>query len=175
MITFVSFSLVTLAGFLAFLVAVFLVEVVAAVTLPQRHYLVPPCRDSSERVAVVVPAHNESIDLLPTLADIKAQLRAGDRLLVVADNCSDDTVAVAVAADAGVVVRNDSVKKGKGYALDFGLRHLGTDPPDVVIIVDADCRLADTAIDRLTAACALTNRPVQALDLMTSPDQSQSR
>ena len=54
----------------------------------------------------------------------------------------------------------------------WGLRHLGMDPPDIVIIVDADCRLADSAIDRLAAACAVTHRPVQALDLMTAPDES---
>ncbi len=36
-------------------------------------------------------------------------------------------------------------------------------------MVDADCRLAEGAIDRLAAACAMTGRPVQALYLMTVP------
>jgi cellulose synthase/poly-beta-1,6-N-acetylglucosamine synthase-like glycosyltransferase len=171
MMIFISLFLVTLASFLAILVAVFLVEVIAAVTLPQRDCPAPR-GDSSQRVVVVVPAHNESHNLLPTLADITAQLRAGDRLLVVADNCTDDTATVAAAAGAAVVVRNDPVRKGKGYALDFGLRHVGTNPPDVVTIVDADCRLADGAIDRLVAACTMTHRPVQALDLMIAPDRS---
>ena len=56
---------------------------------------------------VVVPAHNESLGLVPTLQDIKAQLGAGDRLIVVADNCTDDTAEVAVASGAEVIVRND--------------------------------------------------------------------
>lgn len=172
MVTLISLSLVILAAVLAFPVAIFLVEIVAAITLPKRHCIMPPRKDSAQRVAVVVPAHNESINLLPTLADIKAQLRAGDRLLVVADNCTDDTAAVAAAADAYVAVRNDPARRGKGYALDFGLSHLCMDPPDVVIIIDADCRLAGGAIDRLAAACAVTHRPVQALDLMTAPHQS---
>jgi hypothetical protein len=64
MITLISFSLVTLAALLALPVAVFLAEVVAAITLPQRDRLVPPRRDASLRVAVVVPAHNESVNLL---------------------------------------------------------------------------------------------------------------
>ena len=133
----------------------------------------PPSKaDYRRRVAVLIPAHNESTSLLPTLADIKAQLHAGDRLLVVADNCSDDTAAVAVAADAEVVERNDPDRKGKGYALAWGLRHLGMDPPDIVIMIDADCRLAASAIDRLAAACAMTHRPVQALNLMISSDES---
>jgi cellulose synthase/poly-beta-1,6-N-acetylglucosamine synthase-like glycosyltransferase len=172
MITVVSFLLVTLAALLAFLVTVFLVEVIAAITLPQRDCPMPAPGDASRHIAVVVPAHNESINLLPTLTDIRAQLRADDRLLVVADNCTDDTAAVATRAGAEVVVRDDPARRGKGYALDFAVRHLGLDPPDIVIIVDADCRLADRALDRLAAACALTNRPVQALDLMTAPDQS---
>ena len=42
-------------------------------------------------LAVLVPAHNEGVAILPTLASIFAQLQPGDRVLVVADNCSDDT------------------------------------------------------------------------------------
>ena len=41
MITVVSFLLVTLAALLAFLVAIFLVEVIAAITLPQRDCPMP--------------------------------------------------------------------------------------------------------------------------------------
>lgn len=123
MVTFISFLLVTLAVLLAIPVCVFLIEVVAAIALPQRDCLVPPSKDSRRRIAVLIPAHNESTNLLPTLADIKAQIREGDRLLVVADNCSDDTAAVAAAADAEVIKRNDPESKGKGYALAWGVRH----------------------------------------------------
>jgi cellulose synthase/poly-beta-1,6-N-acetylglucosamine synthase-like glycosyltransferase len=172
MVTFISFLLVNLALFLAIPVAVFLVEVVAAMALPQRDCVTSLSGDARLRIAVLVPAHNESTGLLPTLADIKAQMQAGDRLLVVADNCTDNTAAVAAAAGADVIDRNDPDKRGKGYALASGLRHLGLDPPDIVIIVDADCRLADATIDRLAAACAATRRPVQALYLMIAPDES---
>jgi glycosyltransferase involved in cell wall biosynthesis len=172
MLTIVLLCLVTLAALAAFPVAIFSVEIVAAITMPQQDCPMPPRKDYSKRVAVVIPAHDESISLLPTLADIKVQLHAGDRLLVVADNCTDDTAAVAARAGADVVIRNDEDRRGKGYALDFGICHLAMDPPDVVIIVDADCRVVDGAIDRLTAACALTRRPVQALDLMIAPDES---
>jgi len=56
--------------------------------------------------------------------------------------------------------------------LAWGLRHLGADPPEIVIIIDADCRVAEGVFDRLAAACAATHRPVQALDLMTAPNGS---
>jgi cellulose synthase/poly-beta-1,6-N-acetylglucosamine synthase-like glycosyltransferase len=172
MVTFISILLVTLAVLLAIPVAVFLVEVIGAIALPQRDHLASLNGGTRGRIAVLVPAHNESIGLLPTLADIKAQLRAADRLLVVADNCEDDTAAVAAAAGAEVLSRNDPDKRGKGYALASGLGHLGADPPDIVIVVDADCRLADAAVDRLASVCAVKGRPVQALYLMNAPSES---
>jgi cellulose synthase/poly-beta-1,6-N-acetylglucosamine synthase-like glycosyltransferase len=168
----VSFSLVALAGLLAIPVVVFFVEIVAAITLSRRKLSLSAKNDPRRRVAVLVPAHDESRGLIPTVEDVMAQLHLRDRLLVVADNCSDDTAAVAKAAGAEVIERHDRDKIGKGYALDFGLRHLAADPPDVVVIIDADCRLAAGTIDRLAAACATTRRPVQALDLMTAPEGS---
>jgi cellulose synthase/poly-beta-1,6-N-acetylglucosamine synthase-like glycosyltransferase len=172
MVALISFLLVAIACLFALPIALLFIEVVSAFVLPCRGVLVPPHRSSRPRIAVMVPAYNESVAMLPTLADIKAQLSAGDRLLVVADNCTDSTAAIATAAGAEAVIRNDPMRNGKGYALDWGLRHLDTDPPDIVIIVDADCRLAENAIDRLTAVCTATHRPAQALCLMTAPDQS---
>ena len=56
--------------------------------------------------------------------------------------------------------------------MDFGLRHLHVDPPQVVILIDADCRLAPGAIDHLARTCATNGRPVQGLYLMTAPDHA---
>jgi len=170
MVTFISFFLTTLAILLAVPVAVFLAEIIAGVALPQREIL-KPSDNSSLRVAVLVPAHDEGTGLLPTIMDIVAQLRQSDRLLVVADNCTDNTAAVAKAAGAEVIVRNDTGRKGKGYALAFGVSHLGKDPPDIVVMIDADCRLTDDAIHRLASACATEHRPVQALYLMVAPNE----
>jgi hypothetical protein len=44
-----------------------------------------------------------------------------------------------------VVERHDTRLRGKGYALDFGVRHLADDRPQVLIVVDADC-LADAGL-----------------------------
>jgi len=99
-------------------------------------------------------------------------MRAGDRMLVVADNCIDDTAAVAAATGAEVIERNDPTRMGKGYALDFALKHLSLDPPAIVIIIDADCRVEEGAIDQLATACAMTHSPIQALNLMTAPDET---
>ena len=118
------------------------------------------------RIAVLMPAHNESGMIAPALRSILPQLSHADRLLVVADNCSDDTAAIAAAEGAEVIERSDVVHRGKGYALDFGVRHLESDAPDIVLIVDADCQVSQGAIDRLARLCAKTARPVQAVYFM---------
>ncbi|WP_280152739.1 glycosyltransferase family 2 protein [Piscinibacter sp. XHJ-5] len=121
------------------------------------------------RLAVLVPAHNEAAGIAASLATVTAQLDPGDRVLVVADNCSDDTAQVAAAAGAQVAVRTDARLRGKGYALAFGVERLADDPPEVVLIIDADCAVQRGAVDRLARECLAQQRPVQALYLMQSP------
>jgi len=121
------------------------------------------------RLAVLIPAHNESSGVTPTLKAVRSQLLDGDRCVVVADNCSDDTASVAAAAGAEVLERHDIDRRGKGYALDFGLRFLDADPPDVLVVVDADCLLTDGCLDRIGRLSLATRRPVQAVYLMTAP------
>jgi cellulose synthase/poly-beta-1,6-N-acetylglucosamine synthase-like glycosyltransferase len=171
----ISALLTVTASLLALPVAIFLIEVISAIRAPRLNAgcLAGPNHDIGQRVAVLVPAHNESSTLSATLADIKRQLRADDRLVVVSDNSTDDTVAVALSGGAEVVARDNVNRLGKGYALDFGLKHLGSEPPEVVIIVDADCRLAENTINELAKTCAKARRPVQALYLMTAPTGSQ--
>jgi len=119
-------------------------------------------------LAVLVPAHNEESGIAATLAAVRAQLAPGDRLLVVADNCSDATADVARAAGAEVIERASQLR-GKGYALAHGIDHLRAAPPSAVVIVDADCDLAAGALDALMHDLAASGRPVQALYLMLAP------
>lgn len=121
------------------------------------------------RVAVVVPAHDEGEGLAPTLLSLAPQLRPGDRLLVVADNCSDDTADVARRHGAEVHERRDAARRGKGYALDAGVRALDATPPQVVVFVDADCVVAPGSLDALADQVRRTDAPAQALNLMHAP------
>lgn len=121
------------------------------------------------RIAILIPAHNEEAGLLATLSSLQPQLGTRDRILVVADNCLDRTADVARQAGADVVERSHAELRGKGYALDFGVQALASAPPDVVIIIDADCIVGDGAIARLAGLAAQHDRPVQALYLMHTP------
>lgn len=154
---------------LALPVLVFSVQVfVGALPVPMRRLPLA----TRPRLAVLIPAHNESTGLLPTLASVQAQLMPGDRLLVVADNCDDDTAHVAEEAGAEVLQRFDATRRGKGFALDYGVRYLGSgdEPPEVVVVVDADCLLGKGSLSTLACAAKRSQRPVQALYLMSSPD-----
>ena len=121
---------------------------------------------SYSNIAVLIPAHNESLGIVATLNSIKPQLKPSDRMVVIADNCTDDTAQIALANGAEVIERQDAVCRGKGYALDFGIRHLSHNPPGVVVVVDADCTLQADSLSALANYTLENNRPVQALDLM---------
>ena len=121
-------------------------------------------------LCVMVPAHNEAAGIALTVEGIRRQLVPGDRLLVIADNCSDTTAERARAAGATVLERFHDTERGKGYAISFGLAHLDGDPPEVVVLVDADCTLSDGAIDMLSRLALSEQRPMQAEYLLTAPD-----
>ena len=124
------------------------------------------------RTTVLIPAHNEGAGILPTIRDVQVQLGPDDRILVVADNCTDDTAAIVQAAGVEVTVRADPERRGKGYALEFGVRHLGLNPPDVVVIMDADCRLGENALRHLSDSAIASGRPVQSLYFMLAPENA---
>ncbi len=162
-----NFLLLTVSLFLFIPVVVLFVECLAAVIAGgQKTTELLPERP---RVAVLVPAHNEAMGISATLKGILPQLKSHDRLVVVADNCCDETAAVARAFDLTVIERHDLEKRGKGYALDFGLQFLASDPPDVVVVVDADCLVAEDAIAKISHLAATEQRPVQARYLLTQP------
>ncbi len=146
-------------------VLVLFVQVMLAATGRSR----PAIAGRRPRLAVIVPAHDEASGIAATLRALIPQLAPRDRLIVVADNCSDDTAVIARREGAEVIVRTDTTRRGKGYALDFGVRHLESDPPDVALIVDADCEVTPGAVGCLAATCASTGRPVQSLYLMLAP------
>jgi len=122
-------------------------------------------------LAVLVPAHNEALGIRGTIDSIAAQLLAGDRLVVVADNCSDETARIARDCGTEVVERTDLTRRGKGYALAAGVAHLRAQelPPAIVVVIDADCRLQPGCLDALRHRVAATGRPAQGCYLMTAP------
>lgn len=119
---------------------------------------------------VLMPAHDEAAGIQEPIRSVLAQCGPLDRLVVIADNCSDATAAVARALGAEVIERRDPGRRGKGYALDFGIRWLDRQgAASVVVVIDADCSIAPLGLERLVRDCMASGRPVQGLYLMRAP------
>ena len=136
---------------------VFLAEVVLGLA-PQRRRTLPP---GPRRIAILTPAHNEQGTIGASVAAIARYLPEGARHLVIAHNCSDGTADEARAAGADVAALTDPARRGKGYALAFGREQLAGDPPDIVIVIDADCTIDPGTIERLADAAAAHGSAIQ--------------
>lgn len=104
--------------------------------------------------AFVVPAHDEEASVAATVASLRATdyPDARRQVVVVADNCTDTTAAVARHAGARVLERRDADKRGKGYALELAfetlLREGGV---DAFAVIDADSTVSSNILDALDA------------------------
>src|SRR4051812_20531378 len=136
----------------------------------------PAAEGPRPRTAVLIPAHDEELGIAATVTGLRAQLGPTDRLIVIADNCGDATAAAARAAGAEVIERRDTSKRGKGFAIVFAVDHLeATNPPEAVIIVDADCRISPGELERLAREAVTTDRPVQGEDVLAAPERPTPR
>ncbi|MEO0353791.1 MAG: glycosyltransferase family 2 protein [Cyanobacteria bacterium P01_A01_bin.3] len=132
----------------------------------------PGAPESLAAFRVLVPAHNEAAGIGTTLQNLLQEVDDPQQICVIADNCTDETAAIAREYNVQVLERTDAELRGKGYALDFGLQHIeaaSDSPPDVVVMVDADCHVADGTLAAIAQRAAASNRPVQAVYRMASP------
>ncbi|KUK82350.1 MAG: Glycosyltransferase [Pelotomaculum thermopropionicum] len=102
------------------------------------NYSLPP----GSRFAVVVAAHNEE----RVIGELIRNLQGLDypkelyHIYVVADNCTDNTAAIAARKGARVIERFNNMEKGKGYALEYAFNNIFESgfEYDAVVVFDAD-------------------------------------
>jgi exopolysaccharide biosynthesis WecB/TagA/CpsF family protein len=131
---------------------------------------------AKSHLVVLIPAHNEA-DLLSrclnSLEDQDYERQQYD-LLVIADNCTDDTAPIAAARGAEVWERDEPNLRGKGHALRWAIDRLLRDRPamDAVVVIDADS-VADSGLLRALASVFESGAPVvQAQYLALEDDVS---
>ena len=124
---------------------------------------------------IVVPAHDEEAGIAETVRS----LRAVDypehlfRILVVADNCTDRTAALAEEAGAITLIRVDDEKRGKGYALAYAFeRALSDRIADAIVVVDADTTVSKNLLEAFAARIDAGAQAVQAEYGVRNPDAS---
>jgi cellulose synthase/poly-beta-1,6-N-acetylglucosamine synthase-like glycosyltransferase len=141
--------------------------------LPARPATAPATR-GLPRIAVVIPAHNEAASIRACLQSVRACHRFDEvaNLFVVADNCTDDTAAIARAAGAHVLVRTDDRLRGKGHALHFAFTSLSQRSYfDGFLVVDADTEAAPNLIEEISNAFHNGAEAVQCAYLVSEPER----
>ncbi len=124
-----------------------------------------PASKRKLRFDVIVPAHNEEQVIAAAVASLKSVDWPKDqfRVVVVADNCTDATAAVASGAGAHVLQRHDPENRGKGYALDFAFKASRARKwADAVVVVDADAQVSSNILEAFARRIERGDQAVQA-------------
>jgi len=149
-----------LAGFGLYLV---ILSVAAALHRRAPPVTAPPAR---HRLTVLVPAHNEEQLIARCVSSLLDQTYPSDlfRVVVIADNCTDQTAGRAAAAGAEVMARDEPDARGKGQALRWAIDRLAAEatPWDAVVIVDADSIADHGMLAALEVELAAGHTAVQA-------------
>ena len=142
---FASISFVDIFNFCVFIVfsVCYLYQIIYVfVTLTKQ----PPKYEAKKnhRYAVIVAARNENAVIGDLIHSIRVQNYPQELIdiFVVADNCTDNTAAVAQEAGAIVFPRFNTEQVGKGYALDYGFacirQHYSENGYEAYFVFDAD-------------------------------------
>ncbi len=117
-----------------------------------------PSEAPRSSLVVLIPAHDEERLIARAVSSLLAQSYPKElvRVVVIADNCSDQTAAAAAAAGAEVMERNVPDALGKGYALRWAMDRVlaEANPPDAVVVVDADSVASPDLLAKLEAELA---------------------
>jgi cellulose synthase/poly-beta-1,6-N-acetylglucosamine synthase-like glycosyltransferase len=144
-------------------------------TLLSRKPASPPRPKARVRFDVIVPAHDEAATIAAVIESLQRidWPRDDYRIVVVADNCRDDTAAIARAAGSIVLQRRDESRRGKGHALEFAFREsLERQWADAVVVIDADSAVTPNLLAALAARIERGETAAQAHYGVSNPDAS---
>jgi cellulose synthase/poly-beta-1,6-N-acetylglucosamine synthase-like glycosyltransferase len=114
------------------------------------------------RTCILIPAHNEEAIIKATLDRLHPLLPAHASILVVADNCNDRTAEIVRQQGFAVIERCNTDQRGKGFALAHGRDWLTKEPPQCVIVFDADCTTDAKSLEDLICVSTARAAVVQA-------------
>jgi cellulose synthase/poly-beta-1,6-N-acetylglucosamine synthase-like glycosyltransferase len=126
---------------------------------------IPPRSSRNLRFDVLVPAHNEIDVIERTVASLKRLDWPSQnfRVIVIADNCTDETAATAERAGAQVWQRQDSTRRGKGYALEFAFAaSVAKNWASAVVVIDADAEVSANLLEAFACRIETGAEAVQA-------------
>jgi cellulose synthase/poly-beta-1,6-N-acetylglucosamine synthase-like glycosyltransferase len=144
----------------------------ALLSWPPRPPVAP--KPATLRFDFVVPAHDEAVGIAATVKSLHEVDYPKElfRVVVVADNCTDDTAAKAREAGAVVLERQHAELRGKGYALAHAFERCLTEGADAVVVVDADTLVSKNLLSAFAARLVAGNVAVQAHYGVQNPNAS---
>jgi cellulose synthase/poly-beta-1,6-N-acetylglucosamine synthase-like glycosyltransferase len=125
------------------------------------------------RLVVLVPAHDESALIGRCVRSLREQTYPSElyEVVVIADNCTDRTAAIAAEVGADeVMTREAQGLRGKGQALRWALDRIlaRESPPAAVVVVDADSIATPDLLVGLVAQFEAGARAVQGTYLLSA-------
>ena len=123
---------------------------------------------------ILIPAHNESTGIGQVLESCKVIEYPPNlfSIVVIADNCSDDTAEIVRQHGVKCMERHDTEKRGKGEALAWAIPQLLETQQDAIMIVDADCFLDKQVLFACDEQLTKGAKAIQVSYLVSNPDDS---
>ncbi len=122
------------------------------------------------RFAVVVPAYNEEKVISKTLYSLSGLIYPKKLydVIVIADNCTDNTAKIARNLGATVLERKDPARRGKGYALRWAFDQIRNSDKqyDAIVVFDSDSLASGNFLEVMNYYLENGREVIQSSDLV---------
>lgn len=149
---------------------------VVSLAIPSAADDIPPPGDAKDqpRFLILIPAHDEELLIENCLRSLDALRYPSDRreILVVADNCRDNTARLVRSHGLTCLERTDAVQRGKPWAVAWALERVTVANYDAVIVLDADSIVDPGFLGALARRSPLDHKVVQGYIDVSNPEES---
>jgi cellulose synthase/poly-beta-1,6-N-acetylglucosamine synthase-like glycosyltransferase len=131
-----------------------------------------PTKQQFHRFIILIPAHDEKLQIAETVIQARQQHypKSLYRVIVIADNCTDNTAELARSAGAEVIERTGN--PGKGQALYDAIGQLESSDWDAILFLDADSKLHTNALNALDSRISGGSKAIQLLYGISNPSDT---
>lgn len=124
----------------------------------------------NRKFAIVLPAHNEEKVISRSLYSLSGLVYPKNMydLIVIADNCTDNSAMIAKKLGAQVLERSNDKERGKGYALRWAFDQIldWDEEYDAVIVFDSDSLVSGNYLEVMNYYLEHGSKVIQSSDLV---------
>lgn len=140
----------------------------------RRHPAAKPRPAELPRFLFLIPAHDEALLIADSLRSLQRldYPSSAMHVVVIADNCTDDTAAIVRNTGIECLERHDPAAPGKPRAIAWALDRLRISDYDAMVIVDADTVVDSGFASGLASGAPLRDKAVQGYNGVSNPDEN---